>query len=109
MAWATCASTSPPISSTRLEMPDNSASNWVERCLSICSNSSAEAAGDVVLGVLLLRLHEELGRGAELDQVAEVHVGGVVRAAGRLLHVVRDDHDRVVGLQFVDQFFDLAG
>ena len=34
-AWATWASTRPPISSTRVEMPLSSASNWLERCLSI--------------------------------------------------------------------------
>jgi len=34
-ALATWRSTSPPISSTRVEMPLNSASNWVERCLSV--------------------------------------------------------------------------
>jgi hypothetical protein len=44
---------------------------------------------------------------AEFDQVAEIHEGGVVRDACGLLHIVRDDDDRVVGLQFVDQFLDL--
>src|SRR5436190_12078102 len=95
MAWATCDSTSPPISSTRVEMPLSSASNWVERCLSLMGVPwlSTETAGDVVLGVLLLRLHEQVCRRAELDQVAQVHVGGEVGGACGLLHVVRhDDH-----------------
>src|SRR5215212_9323509 len=98
MACATCDSTRPPISSTRVEMPLSSASNCVERCLSLMAASlrlqsgSSESPGDVILGVLLLRLHEDIGRRAELDQVAEVHVGGVVGAARRLLHVVGDDH-----------------
>src|SRR2546425_7959476 len=100
----------PPISSTRVEMPLSSASNWVDRCLSLMSYSlwrSTKPPGDVILGVLLLRLHEDLVGRPEFDQVAEVHVGGVVGAARRLLHVVRDDHDRVVGLQLVDQLLDL--
>src|SRR5690606_42021262 len=43
---------------------------------------------------------------SELAQPEERrHVG----YPGRLLHVVRDDHDRVVALQFVDEFFDVLG
>src|ERR1700754_3638522 len=111
MAWATCASTRPPISSTRLEIPDSSASNWVERCLSLMTlppgvTGSAEATRNVVLGLFLLGLHEQICRGPELDQVSEVHVGGVVGAAGRLLHVVSHDEDGVVVLELVDQFLD---
>src|SRR3954463_7749795 len=53
----------------------------------------AEPPGDVVLGLLFLRLDEDLVRHAEFDQLAEVHVGGEVRDARRLLHVVRHDED----------------
>src|SRR6185369_15305855 len=88
----------------------SSASNWVERCLSVIkASSSAETAGDVVLGVFLARLHEEIRRRAELDQVTEIHVGGVVGAARRLLHVVSHDDHRVVALELVDELLDLAG
>src|SRR5574343_668504 len=111
MAWATWASTRPPISSTRVETPLSSASNWVDRCFSVIAMlpGSAEAAGDVVLGVLLLGLHEQVTRGPELDQVAQVHVGGVIGHAGGLLHVVGDDDHGVVVTQLVDQLLDLAG
>src|SRR6185503_18706695 len=111
-AWtarATCDSTIPPISRTRVETPLSSASNWVERWRSFMTVPLAEAAGDVVLGVLLARPHADVAGAAELDQVAEIHVGGEVRAARRLLHVVRDDDDGVVGLELVDEFLDLAG
>ena len=47
--------------------------------------------------------------GVELDQLAEIHEGREIRHPRRLLHVVRHDHDRVVGLQLVDQFLDLGG
>src|SRR3546814_3627314 len=33
--------------------------------------------------------------------------GGPLRHAGRLLHIVRHDHDGVAAAQFVDQFLDL--
>ena len=56
-----------------------------------------------------LRRGEDLAGRAELDQLAEIHEGGEVRDARRLLHVVGDDHDRVVGLQLVDQLLDLGG
>src|SRR5262245_45199676 len=69
----------------------------------------AEAAGDVVLGFLAGRLDEDRVGRAVLDQLAEVHVGGEVGDARRLLHVVGDDHDRVVVLQLVDQLFDARG
>ena len=46
---------------------------------------------------------------AELDQLAEIHEGGEVGDARRLLHVVGDDDDRVVVLQLVDQLLDLGG
>ena len=46
---------------------------------------------------------------AELDQLAEIHEGGELRDAGRLLHVVGDDDDRELGAQLLDQLLDLAG
>src|SRR6185437_3610944 len=45
----------------------------------------------------------------ELDQLAEIHERRVVRAARRLLHVVRDDGDAVIGFELGDQFFDSLG
>src|SRR6202171_1132983 len=71
--------------------------------------SSAEPAGDVVLGTSIARRGEELVGFAEFDQLAEIHEGGLVRDARGLLHVVGDDGDRVVLRQFLDQFLDLGG
>src|SRR3954454_9953271 len=76
---------------------------------SVSKGALAEAAGDVVLGLLGLRLDEDRVGVAVLDQLPEVHVGGVIRDARRLLHVVRDQHDRVVVLELGDQFFDARG
>ncbi len=43
----------------------------------------------------------------EFDELAQVHVPGEIGYARRLLHVVRDDRDRVVLLQLRDQLLDL--
>src|SRR5215213_2724781 len=73
---------------------------------------SAEAAADVVLGLLLGRVGEDLVRRPDLDQVprlagrVEVEEGGDVAGTRRLLHVVSDDHDRVAVLQLGDQVLD---
>src|SRR6202034_4318062 len=70
---------------------------------------SPEAAGDVILGALIARRGEYFAGRIELDQFAEIHEGGELRYPRRLLHVMGDDDDRVVVLQFVDQLFDLGG
>src|SRR5262245_12181778 len=70
---------------------------------------STEAPGDVVLRLFLRWLDEQIVGAPVLDQLPEVHVGGEVRDARRLLHVVRDDHDSVIGLEIVDQLIDLRG
>src|SRR5213078_4242522 len=49
------------------------------------------------------RRSEHFTRGVELDQLPEIHEGGEVGYTGRLLHVVRDNHDRVILLELVDQ------
>src|SRR6266550_1780869 len=115
MARAICVSTRPPINSTPERMPSISTSN----CLEVCSftlrlrdsrgGQSAEAAGDVILGFLAFGLDENLVGGTEFDQLAQVHVSGKVRNPRRLLHIVGDDGDRVVGLELADQLLDLCG
>src|SRR5262249_10307114 len=70
--------------------------------------SSAETAGDGLLGLLVGRVRENLLRHAVLDQLAQIHEGGEIGGTGGLLHVVGDDDDAVVALQFVDQLFDLG-
>src|SRR5450830_375364 len=109
MAWWIWDSTRPPSSMTRDETPLRSLSNWVERCLSGMLHSSTETACDVVFCFFAGGLEEHLFCLAELDQIAQVHVGGVVAAACRLLHVVGHDDHGVVVLQFGDQLFHLGG
>src|SRR5512134_1108137 len=102
-----CDSTSPPMASTRERIEPRSRSYCFDACSVISmAGRLAEPAGDVVLGLLHLGLDEELVGHAELDQVAEVHVGGEVRHARRLLHVVRDDQDGNALLEVVHQLLD---
>src|SRR3989304_923442 len=103
-------STRPPICSTCERRPSRSASNCLERCslwtIAQPPRASAEAAGDVILGLFHLRLDEQVVGDAELDEFANVHVGSVVRHARGLLHVVGNDQYGHLLLQFVDQFLD---
>src|SRR5712671_4594894 len=100
-----CDSTRPPICSTLERIESRSRSYCFDACsltpmMPTClSRRSPESAGDVVLGLLHLRLDEQLVGDAELDHLAKVHVGGEIRHPCRLLHVVGDDHHRVVALQ----------
>src|SRR5699024_1898565 len=80
--------------------------------------TSAETAGDVVLGALVGGVAEDLLGLVVLDEAAVtvarlVDTGreerGPVRYPGRLLHVVRDDDDRVITRQLIHQVLDLEG
>src|SRR5690606_29902504 len=51
-------------------------------------------------------IREDLVRLADLDQPAQVGIRGAFGDAGRPLPRSRDDHDRVVALQLVDQILD---
>src|SRR6185312_6510136 len=75
-----------------------SVSNWK-------IGQSAKSTGNVLFGTFIMRRGEDLLRGPILDQLAQIHEGGVVAGAAGLLHIVGDDHDRVVGRQFFDQLF----
>src|SRR2546430_1282444 len=103
-----CDSTRPPICSTRERIESRSRSYCLEAC-SLMPMGLSKPSGDVVLRLLLLRLDEQLVGDAVLDQLAEVHVGGEVRDAGRLLHVVRHDQDGDALLEIVDQLLDQGG
>src|SRR4051794_13467502 len=70
--------------------------------------SSTEPAGDVVLGASIARRGENLVGFVELDQLAEIHEGGLVGDARRLLHVMGDDGDGVILRQLLDQLLDLG-
>src|SRR6266436_1834123 len=102
-------SDSPPISAT------SRVSSWrsLSKALAVCSEamivSSAKSAGDVVLRASIARRGEDLAGLVELDQLAEIHEGGLVGDARGLLHVVGDDRDRVALGQFLDQLLDLGG
>src|SRR5713226_5838348 len=75
----------------------------------------AEAPGDVSLCPRVPRCVEEIGRGGELDQLAvpplgvHEHESSEVGDARGLLHVVRDDYDRVVARQLHHEVLDLQG
>lgn len=58
----------------------------------------AVATCDVVGGGFVFWLIKDLLSLAHLNHIAQIHIGGVVRAAYRLLHIVRDDGDGVVML-----------
>src|SRR6266404_613148 len=105
----------PPISATSRVSSCRSLSNALVVCSKVISVlprdqiASAEAAGDVVLGASIARRREDLVGLVEFDQLTKIHKGSAVRDAGRLLHVVGDDYDGVIGLQLVDQLLDLGG
>src|SRR5215472_17080193 len=110
-----CFSAIPPISATMRVRSCRSTSNARVVCSIIAGprspidrplNSSAEAAGDVVLGALIDRRREHLAGRVELHQFSQIHERRVVRDARSLLHVVGHDGNRVVVLEFVDKLFD---
>src|ERR1700704_4480019 len=115
--WASWLSARPPISLIVALSRSSSSSKRFSVCsaifllqsLAAFLAASAEAAGDIGLCALVLRCRENRFRRAELDQLAQIHEGGEVRDARRLLHVVGDDDDRVLLLQLVDQLLDLGG
>src|SRR5437762_1845401 len=96
-------STSPPIAS-RVCLSASS-SSW--KCRGMAPPMLPEPARDVVLGPLVARVREERARHAELDELAQEHEARVVGHAGRLLHVVSHDDDRVAVLQLEHQLLDL--
>src|SRR5580704_14675155 len=89
-------SASPPISATSRVNSCRSLSNALAVCSEIMFLSLAEPAGDVVLGAPVTGRREDLVGLVELDQLAEIHEGGLVRDARRLLHIMGDDGDGVV-------------
>src|SRR2546421_9900682 len=99
----------PPISATSRVSSCRSLSNALAVCSEAIFFSSAEPAGDVVLGTSIARRGEDFAGLVEFDQVPKIHEGGLVRDARRLLHVVGDDGDGVVLREFLDQFLDLGG
>ena len=68
-----------------------------------------ESSGDVILGFNFVGIEKDFLRVVEFDQFAQHEEAGLVADAGRLLHVVGDDDDRVALLERVDQLLDLGG
>lgn len=69
----------------------------------------AKAAGNVILRAAVFRWQEPRVDFADLDELAEIHAGGVGREACVLLHVVRDDRNRELASQFRDLLLDPQG
>src|SRR5260363_88972 len=72
IASVTCILTRRPISSICAQTDSRSASNWLERCLSIMAGFLAEAAGNIILSFLMRRLHKKLLGFAKLNQFAKI-------------------------------------
>src|SRR6185369_6319609 len=111
MAPAIWPSATPPIRAIMLVRRSSCSS----KDLTVCSFAmgrcprSAEATGDIVFGLFLVGMREDDRGLVELDQLAQIHEGGVVGGARRLLHVVGDDRDAVLVAQLADQLLDLCG
>src|SRR5690349_2155245 len=69
----------------------------------------ADTAGNIILSLLVLGIGEDVGGVAFLDQVPKVEERRTLANARRLLHRVRDDDDRVILAQLVDQLLDDRG
>src|SRR5689334_22333401 len=81
-------------------------SEAIARPLSVAKPPSAEAPGDVILGLPIGRVRKDRFGLVELDQLAEIQEGRVVRRARGLLHVVGDDRDAIIILQLGNQLLD---
>src|SRR5476651_1509165 len=120
MASITCFSAKPPISEIMRASACRSASNALIVCSVIAADpyqswqsslasKSPETSGDVVLRAAVFRICENESRRIKFDHFTKIHERREIGYARRLLHVVRDDHNRIVVFQFVDQLFDLCG
>src|SRR5215469_78166 len=70
---------------------------------------SAEPSGDVIFGPLITRVCKYLVSRIKLDKFSVQKETSALSDARRLLHVVGDDDDGVLGLQLKDKVFDLRG
>jgi len=69
----------------------------------------AEVPGDVALGLFVLGFGKQIAGAAEFDQFSLEEKHGVIGKPRGLLHVVRDNNDRVLAVQFQHQVFDSGG
>src|ERR687896_716426 len=120
-SWCWTVSSARSIAVTTMSRPPSACSSslassswkWVR----VVSDTLADLAGDVCLRARVGRVREDLVGVVELDDapaavllVVQLHgeEGRLVGHARRLLHVVRDDHDRVLALQVHHEVLDLA-
>src|SRR3954469_24489856 len=87
---------------SRARVSSSRSSSWNATRVSI----SAELPGDVLLRAVVVGLGEDPLSRPDFDELAVEHEGGRVGYARGLLHVVRDDHDRVALLELGDQLLD---
>src|SRR5580704_19227887 len=71
--------------------------------------SSAEAAGNVVIGPAVSRGGEYLAGRPDLDEFSEIHESRDVRYACRLLQIVGDHHDAIFLPQRLQGFLHFQG
>ena len=67
---------------------------------------SSKPPCDVIFGLFLVRIGENFRRRTNLDEPTHVKERCEIGDASRLLHVVRNDDNRVLRFQSVDQFLD---
>src|SRR5476651_2409112 len=117
-ASAVCFSARPPMSAIMRARTSRSVSNALIVCSvmaswSFCNGAdvprSTETAGDVVLRAAVRWIGEHVAGRICFDQFAEIHECGEIGDARGLLHVVRDNDDGVVVLEFGNQLFNFRG
>ena len=88
---------------------------FADFCLELTASSTffrgslAESAGNVIFSLFVLWFDEDSVGSAKFDQLTHIHIGGVVRYPGSLLHIVGHDQDRNLVSEIRDQFFDTCG
>src|SRR5918999_233116 len=122
MSWCCTVSSARSSAVTTMSSPPRAcfssawSSSW--KWVRVVAGTLADLAGDVGLRARIGRVGEDLLRVVELDDAAGAvlvlaELDGeerrLVRDTRRLLHVVRDDHDRVLPLQVQHEVLDLAG
>jgi hypothetical protein len=70
---------------------------------------STEPAGNVIFCAFIAGVGKYLMGGIKLDHAAIQKEAGLLCDAGSLLHIMRDNDDRVLRLQLEDEVFDLRG
>src|SRR5581483_1230687 len=69
----------------------------------------SESSSDVLFGLLLRRLGENLLRLVEFDQLTQQEESSELCHSSRLLHIMRDNYDGIALFELKDQLFDFPG